>query len=138
MYTLRKRCLPIFHSTSTTSSPSERATRSAASRIFSNCKQRLHDQCRSTAHENRQTQKSGLTPTRSCDPLRAKSKYMPAIRQKQGAARNEGARCRRPRKSLIQRDLRLGWGGRGSRRRLGRGLGSRGCGLGRIGLVIEL
>ena len=35
MYTRRNRCLPIFHSTSTTSRPSERATRSAAARIFS-------------------------------------------------------------------------------------------------------
>ena len=41
MYTLRKRCLPTFHSTSTTSSPSDRATLSAASRIFSNCKRSL-------------------------------------------------------------------------------------------------
>ena len=42
MYTRRKRCLPIFHSTSTTSKPSERATRSAASRTFSKFTQRLH------------------------------------------------------------------------------------------------
>src|SRR6266581_296442 len=35
MYTRRKRCLPIFHSTSTTSRPSERVTRSAAARMRS-------------------------------------------------------------------------------------------------------
>src|SRR6266446_3955632 len=57
MYTRRKRCLPIFHSTSTTSSPSERATLSAASRIFSNCKQRLPSLCRFHAHSNRPTKK---------------------------------------------------------------------------------
>src|SRR5215471_18417875 len=96
MYTLRKRCLPTFHSTSTTSSPCERATRSAASRIFSNCKRRLHGQCRCNAHKSRQTQKSGLAPTRSCDPLRAKAKYMPAIRQKQDAEKNEGAIAHAP------------------------------------------
>src|SRR6266403_3213830 len=57
MYTRRKRCLPIFHSTSTTSSPSERATLSAASRIFSNCKQRLPSLSRFHAHSNRPTKK---------------------------------------------------------------------------------
>src|SRR4029434_3676896 len=73
MYTLRKRCLPLFHSTSTTSRPSERATLSAASRIFSNCKQRLPGLGRSNAHYNRQTQKSGLAPTPSCDPLQSET-----------------------------------------------------------------
>src|SRR5215471_7822764 len=92
IYTLRKRCLPIFHSTSTTSSPSERATRSAASRIFSNCNERLPGQGRSNAHYNRQTQKSGLAPTRSCDPLRAKPKYMPRVGQKQGKCGEQGGR----------------------------------------------
>ena len=102
MYTLRKRCLPTFHSTSTTSKPSDRATRSAASRIFSNCKQRLpglgrsdaqrvgHVRvCKQTPKPDRQTQKSGLAPTRSCDPLRAKSKYRPRLWQKQGKGKPE-------------------------------------------------
>src|SRR5271169_3313244 len=63
MYTRRKRCLPIFHSTSTTSKPSERATRSAASRTFSKFTQRLHGLRRSKAQYPRRQQKSGLAPT---------------------------------------------------------------------------
>src|SRR5882672_11756427 len=69
MYTRRKRCLPTFHSTSTTSSPSERATRSAAARTFSKFTQRLPDLSRSDALPNRRQQKSGLAPTLSCDPF---------------------------------------------------------------------
>src|SRR5579871_5429084 len=71
MYTRRKRCLPIFHSTSTTSKPSERATRSAASRIFSKFTQRLPGLGRLNARYHRQQQKSGLAPTSKCDPLQS-------------------------------------------------------------------
>src|SRR5260370_28250318 len=71
MYTRRNRCLPTFHSTSTTSSPSERATRSAAPRIFSKSTQRLPDPSRSALHSNRPQQKSGLAAHSSCDPLQS-------------------------------------------------------------------
>src|SRR6266446_1629529 len=84
MNTRRKRCLPIFHSTSTTSSPSERATLSAASRIFSNCKQRLPDLSRLNARCIRPNKKVGLRPPRRATRYRAKGKYMPSARQKQG------------------------------------------------------
>src|SRR5258706_355484 len=83
MYTLRNRCLPIFHSTSTISRPSERATRSAASRIFSKSKQRLPDRSRSVVHSNRPNKKVGLRPLLRATRLRAKLKYIPAVRQKQ-------------------------------------------------------
>src|SRR5712692_2921507 len=87
IYTRRNRCLPTFHSTSTTSSPSERATRSAAPRIFSKSTQRLPDPSRSALHSNRPQQKSGLAAHSSCDPLQseirvysrctAKARYAP-------------------------------------------------------------
>src|SRR5882724_2196038 len=83
MYTLRNRCLPIFHSTSTISRPSERATRSAASRILSKSKQRLPDRSRSAMHSNRPNKKVGLRPLLRATRFRAKSKYIPAARQKQ-------------------------------------------------------
>src|SRR5437667_367664 len=83
MYTRRNRCLPIFHSTSTISRPSERATRSAASRIFSKSKQRLLDRSRSAVHSNRPNKKVGLRPLLRATRLRAKLKYIPAVRQKQ-------------------------------------------------------
>src|SRR6266849_1917876 len=83
MYTRRNRCLPIFHSTSTISRPSERATRSAASRIFSKSKQRLPDRSRSVVHSNRPNKKVGLRPLLRATRLRAKLKYIPAVRQKQ-------------------------------------------------------
>src|SRR5260370_22175300 len=73
MYTLRNRCLPTFHSTSTISSPSERATRSAAPRIFSKSTQRLPDPSRSALHSNRPQQKSGLAAHSSCDPLQSEN-----------------------------------------------------------------
>src|SRR5712691_6822265 len=62
MYTRKNRCLPIFHSTSTISSPSERATRSAAARIFSKSTQRLLDRSRSAVHSNRPNKKVGSRP----------------------------------------------------------------------------
>src|SRR2546421_378008 len=71
MYTRRNRCLPTFHSTSTISSPSDRATRSAALRIFSKSTQRLPDRSRSAVHSNRRQQKSGLVAHSSCDPLQS-------------------------------------------------------------------
>src|ERR1700730_13980631 len=78
MYTRRKRCLPIFHSTSTTSRPSERATRSAASRTFSKFTRRLPGLSRSNAQFIRRQQKSGLAPTLWCDPLQSEDKvYSP-------------------------------------------------------------
>src|SRR3981189_1842130 len=83
MYTRRNRCLPTFHSTSTISRPSERATRSAAPRIFSKSTQRLPDHSRSAVHSNRRQQKSGLAPTHSATRFRAKTEYIPAARQKQ-------------------------------------------------------
>src|SRR5206468_8568127 len=83
MYNRRNRCLPIFHSTSTISRPSERATRSAASRIFSKSKQRLPDRSRSVVHSNRPNKKVGLRPLLRATRLRAKLKYIPAVQQKQ-------------------------------------------------------
>src|SRR6266849_9662983 len=74
MYTLRNRCLPTFHSTSTISSPSERATRSAAPRIFSKSTQRLPGLSRSALHSNRRQQKSGLAAHSSCDPLQSENR----------------------------------------------------------------
>ena len=71
MYTRRNRCLPTFHSTSTISSPSERATLSAASRIFSKFTRRLPGQSRSKVHSNRRQQKSGLAPTHPFDQLQS-------------------------------------------------------------------
>src|SRR6266478_6343018 len=62
MYTRRNRCLPTFHSTSTISRPSERATRSAAPRIFSKSTQRLPDLSRSAVHSNRPNKKVGSRP----------------------------------------------------------------------------
>src|SRR5258708_13557182 len=75
MVTRRKRCLPTFHSTSTTSKPSERATRSAASRMRSRSISAfpLPPEFRSAAAETsapgapvRAQQKSGLSPTEDC------------------------------------------------------------------------
>src|SRR5260370_6942468 len=86
MYTRRNRCLPTFHSTSTISRPSERATRSAAPRIFSKSTQRLPDHSRSAVHSNRRQQKSGLAPTHGATRFRAKIEYIPAARQKQDTA----------------------------------------------------
>src|SRR5262249_47861929 len=71
MYTRRNRCLPTFHSTSTISSPSERATLSATSRIFSKFTRRLPGQSRSKVHSNRRQQKSGLAPTHPFDQLQS-------------------------------------------------------------------
>src|SRR6266699_693286 len=68
MYTRKHRCLPIFHSTSTISSPSERATRSAAARIFSKSIQRLPDPSRSAMPSNRRQQKSWLCAHSSVRP----------------------------------------------------------------------
>src|SRR6202040_3201902 len=86
MYTRRNRCLPTFHSTSTISRPSERATRSAAPRIFSKSTQRLPDHSRSAVHSNRRQQKSGLAPTHGATRFRAKIEYIPAALQKQDTA----------------------------------------------------
>src|ERR1700757_2600735 len=93
MYTRRKRCLPIFHSTSTTSSPSERATLSAASRIFSNCKQRLPGLSRSDAHLNQPNKKVGLRPPRRATRYRAKGEYKRQLMQKQDTP-TDGMRVR--------------------------------------------
>src|SRR6266481_8024748 len=86
MYTRRNRCLPTFHSTSTISRPSERATRSAAPRIFSKSTQRLPNHSRSAVHSNRRQQKSGLAPTHGATRFRAKIEYIPAALQKQDTA----------------------------------------------------
>src|SRR5437870_374687 len=83
MYTLRNRCLPTFHSTSTISRPSERATRSAAPRIFSKSKQRHLDPSRSALHSNRPNKKVGSRPLIRSTRFRAKSEYIPPARQKQ-------------------------------------------------------
>src|SRR5260370_29610880 len=83
MYTRRNRCLPTFHSTSTISRPSERATRSAAPRIFSKSTQRLPDLSRSAVHSNRPNKKVGSRPLIRSTRFRAKSEYIPAARQKQ-------------------------------------------------------
>src|SRR5713226_5908762 len=83
IYTRRNRCLPTFHSTSTISSPSERATRSAAARIFSKSTQRLLDPSRSALHSNRPNKKVGLRPPLRATRFRAKSEYIPPARQKQ-------------------------------------------------------
>src|SRR5882762_5015316 len=80
MYTRRNRCLPTFHSTSTISRPSERATRSAAPRIFSKSTQRLPDHSRSAVHSNRRQQKSGLAPTHGATRCTAKARYGPRPR----------------------------------------------------------
>src|ERR1700739_1859994 len=90
MYTLRKRCLPIFHSTSTTSRPSERATRSAASRTFSKFNRRLPSHCRLQLHSYRPNKKVGLRPPIRATRFRAKTEYIPPARQKQDTARNPG------------------------------------------------
>src|SRR6267143_4942657 len=83
MYTRRNRCLPTFHSTSTISRPSERATRSAAPRIFSKSTQRLLDPSRSALHSNRPNKKVGLRPPLRATRFRAKGEYIPPARQKQ-------------------------------------------------------
>src|SRR5712671_309818 len=156
MYTRRKRCLPIFHSTSTTSSPSERATLSAASRIFSNCKQRLPDLSRFNARCIRPNKKVGLRPPRRATRYRAKGKYMPSARQKQGTGwagkshpvnrnRVPSGTSKRDAKKVLNAGLwfwRRGagsrlWRGRSSRP-AGSGLGSGGGWLCRIGLIVKL
>src|ERR1700687_631007 len=86
MYTRRNLCFPTFHSTSTTSSPSERATRAAAARICSKFTWRLPGQGRYQVHPNRRQQKSGLAPTHRCDRFRVNLEYIPAPQQKQGTA----------------------------------------------------
>ena len=94
MYTRRKRCLPIFHSTSTTSRPSERATRSAAARIFSKFTQRLPGLGRSDAPTNRQQQKSGLAPTLFVRPV---SERKESIFREQGKSKiRSGIWAKRP------------------------------------------
>jgi hypothetical protein len=84
MYTRKNLCFPTFHSTSTTSSPSERATLSAAARIRSKFTWRLPGHRRYQVHPNRRQQKSGLAPTHRCDRFRVNLEYIPAPRQKQG------------------------------------------------------
>src|SRR6202022_3417322 len=86
MYTRKNLCFPTFQSTSTTSSPSERATRSAAARIRSKFTWRLPDHGRYQVHPNRGQQKSGLAPTHRCDRFRVNLEYIPPPRQKQGTA----------------------------------------------------
>src|SRR5207245_4165772 len=83
MYTRKNRCLPIFHSTSTTSKPSERATRSAAPRIFSKSTQRLPDPSRSAMHSHRPNQKVGSRPLIRSTRFQPQSEYIPPARQKQ-------------------------------------------------------
>src|SRR5256885_486724 len=82
MYTRKNLCFPTFHSTSTTSSPSDRATRSAAARIFSKFTRRLLRQGRYQVHSNRQQQKSGLAPTHPCDPLQSEFRVYSATTAK--------------------------------------------------------
>src|SRR5260370_33591160 len=84
MQTRKNVCFPTFHSTSTTSSPSERATLSAAARIFSKFTWRLPGHGRYQVLPNRRKQKSGLAPTHRCDRFRVKLEDIPAPRQKQG------------------------------------------------------
>src|SRR6267143_1641103 len=90
MYTRKNLCFPTFHSTSTISSPSERATRSAAARMLSKFTRRLPDRSRYQLHPNRNQQKSGLAPTHPCDRFRVKLEYIPPPRQKQGTAHPAG------------------------------------------------
>src|SRR4029077_17198163 len=71
--TRRNLCLPTFHSTSTTSSPSARATRSAASRTFSSFTRSLPGQQPAPVHSVRLQQKSGLCAHSSCDPLQSET-----------------------------------------------------------------
>src|ERR1700704_5001283 len=87
------RCLPTFHSTSTTSKPSERATRSAASRMRSRSISAfpLPLEFRSAAADTsapgapvRAQQKSGLSPTEDCVRLRL-VKYSQPLLQMQAA-----------------------------------------------------
>src|SRR5271170_4845743 len=67
----KRRCLPICHSTSKTSTPSERATRSAASRIFSRSIPFAYgfaiEASQDQLENSRAQQKSGLAPTRRFD-----------------------------------------------------------------------
>ncbi len=80
MYTRRKRCLPIFHSTSTTSKPSVRATRSAARGPFPNSRRDSPAYAGlklSTAGGNK---KVGLRPPHGATRFRAKTEYIPPTR----------------------------------------------------------
>src|SRR5258708_2209173 len=95
MYTRRNRCLPTFHSTSTISSPSERATRSAAPRIFSKSTQRLLDPSRFAVHSYRPNKKVGLRPLLRATCFRAKTEYIPAARQKQDTPPRPSRTCRK-------------------------------------------
>jgi hypothetical protein len=87
MYTRRNLCFPTFHSTSAISSPSERATRSAASRIFSRFTRRLPGPCRYQVHSNRPNKKVGSRPLIRATRFRAKQQYIPPARQKQDTGR---------------------------------------------------
>src|SRR5258708_12995295 len=83
MYTRKNLRFPTFHSTSTPSSPSERATLSAAARIFSKFTWRLPGHRRYQVHPNRRQQKSGLAPTHRCDRFRVNLQYIPPPRPHQ-------------------------------------------------------
>lgn len=85
--TRRKRCFPTFHSTSNISRPTDRATRSAASRIFSKSNRRLPEQCRCPVHSNRPNKKVGLRPPIRATRFRAKRQYIPPSSQKQDTTR---------------------------------------------------
>ena len=99
MYTRRNLCFPTFHSTSAISSPSERATRSAASRIFSRFTRRLPGPCRYQVHSNRPNKKVGSRPLIRATRFRAKQEYIPPTRQKQ----DTGGPASPPRGSVCQR-----------------------------------
>src|SRR3984957_11765776 len=89
MITRKKRCFPTFHSTSYISRPSDRATRSAASRIFSKSNRRLPKQCRCPLPSNRPNKKVGLRPPIRATCFRAKTQYILPSSQMQDTPQNQ-------------------------------------------------